>query len=238
MSIILSVIFALIVLFSVWGGYKRGFVLSTANLVAIVASLYLACLLSAAFSNELVTVMRPFAEGYVERQITEVTMPELGFDAMGLSVSDALEQHPDQTGDFCVATFRAVGIYDGPAAQMAQEAQDYAEVQQTGIVSAIVEIFCERIAYVGCIVLGFIVILILLLAIGNLPNLTFKIPEKERLDDVGGAIAGALGGVTYCVLLCWALQFAGILIGRETLSHTFLAKAFLFIDFITLGVGI
>lgn len=238
MSIILSVIFVLIVLFSVWGGYKRGFILSTANLVAIVASLYLACLLSAAFSNELVTVMRPFAEGYVERQIADVAMPELGLSSAGLSVSDALEQHPDMTDDFCAATFRAVGIYDGPAAQMAQEAQDYAEVQQTGIVSAIVEVFCARIAYVGCIVLGFVVILILLLAIGNLPNLTFKIPEKERLDDVGGAIVGAVNGVTYCILLCWALQFTGILIGRDTLAHTFLAKAFLFIDFITLGVGI
>lgn len=238
MSIILSVIFVLIVLFSVWGGYKRGFILSTANLVAIVASLYLACLLSAAFSNELVTVMRPFAEGYVERQIADVAMPELGFSSTGLSVSDALEQNPDRTDDFCVATFRAVGIYDGPAAQMAQEAQDYAAVQQTDIVAAITEVFCERIAYVGCIVLGFIVILILLLAIGNLPNLTFKIPEKERLDDVGGAIVGAVNGVTYCVLLCWALQFTGILIGRDTLSHTFLAKAFLWIDFITLGVGI
>ena len=121
---------------------------------------------------------------------------------------------------------------------MAQEAQDYAEVQKTDVTTAIVEVFCERIAYVGCIILGFIVILILLLAIGNLPNLTFKIPEKERLDDVGGAVVGAINGVTYCVLLCWALQFAGVLIGRETLSHTFLAKAFLFIDFITLGVGI
>lgn len=238
MSIILSVIFVLIVLFSVWGGYKRGFILSTANLVAIVASLYLACLLSAAFSNELVTVMRPFAAGYVERQIDEVTMQELGLSGTGLSVADTLAQNPDITDDFCAATFRAVGIYDGPAAQMAQEAQDYAEVQKTDVTTAIVEVFCERIAYVGCIILGFIVILILLLAIGNLPNLTFKIPEKERLDDVGGAVVGAINGVTYCVLLCWALQFAGVLIGRETLSHTFLAKAFLFIDFITLGVGI
>ena len=37
MSIILSVIFVLVILFAAWGGYKRGFILSTANLVAIVA---------------------------------------------------------------------------------------------------------------------------------------------------------------------------------------------------------
>lgn len=238
MSIILSVIFVLVILFAAWGGYKRGFILSTANLVAIVASLYLACLLSAAFSNELVTVLRPFAEGYVERQIDDVAMPELGLNDAGLSAADALAQNPELTDDFCAAAFRAVGIYDGPAEQMAQEAQEYAEVQKTDLSSAIVEVFCERITYVGVIILGFVLILILLLAIGNLPNLTFKIPEKEKLDDVGGVIVGAVNGVTYCVLLCWALQFLGILIGRDTLSHTFLAKIFLWIDFITLGVGI
>ena len=120
MSIILSVIFVLVILFAAWGGYKRGFILSTANLVAILASLYLACLLSAAFSNELVTVLRPFAEGYVERQIDDVAMPELGLNDAGLSAADALAQNPELTDDFCAAAFRAVGIYDGPAEQMAQ----------------------------------------------------------------------------------------------------------------------
>lgn len=219
------------------GGYKRGFILSTANLVAIVASLYLACLLSAAFSNELVTVLRPFARATWSGRSTMWPCRSWADDA-GLSAADALAQNPELTDDFCAAAFRAVGIYDGPAEQMAQEAQEYAEVQKTDLSSAIVEVFCERIAYVGVIILGFVLILILLLAIGNLPNLTFKIPEKEKLDDVGGVIVGAVNGVTYCVLLCWALQFLGILIGRDTLSHTFLAKIFLWIDFITLGVGI
>lgn len=238
MNIVLSVVFVLIIAAAIWGGYKRGLILGVANLVAVVASLYLACLLSAAFSNELVTVLKPFAEGYMERQIEAVAMPELGLDGAQISVADALEQNPDLTGDFCVATFRAVGIYGGPAEQMAQEAQEYAEVQRVDLTAAMTQVFCERIAYVGCIILGFILILILLLAIGNLPNLTFKIPEREKLNDVGGVVMGVVNGVTYCVLLCWALQFFGLVIGRDTLTHTFLAKVFLFIDFITLGVGI
>lgn len=238
MPIVLTVIFVLIIALAVWGGYKRGLILSIANLAAVVASLYLACLLSAAFSGELVTVLRPFAKGYLEGQISEVVLPEMGLNTQKLSVTDALEGDPERTAAFYENCFRAGGIAEGPARQMAQEAQDYAAEQKTDMVSAIVQVFCVRMAYVGCIILGFIVILILLLAIGNLPNLTFKIPEKERLDDVGGLMVGAVNGVTYCVLLCWALQFCGLLIGRDTLSRTLLAKAFLFIDFITLGVGV
>lgn len=238
MSIVLSVIFLLILLFAVWGGYKRGLILSVAQLVAIVASLYLACLLSAAFSGELVTALRPFAAGYVEGQIDKVVMPELGLSESGLSVTDALAQNPEQTDAFCTATYRAVGIASGPAQQLSQEAQTYADEQKVSVTDAITEVLCTRISYVGGVVLCFIVILILLLAIGNLPNLTFRIPEKARLDDVGGAVCGGVCGAAYCVLLCWALQFLGLLIGRDTMENCLLARLFLAIDFLTLGVGI
>ena len=50
MNTALYVVFALILLAAAWGGYKRGLVLSVANLAAIAAALYLACLLSAARS--------------------------------------------------------------------------------------------------------------------------------------------------------------------------------------------
>lgn len=238
MSMILSIIFVVILLLAAWGGYKRGLILSIAHLAAIVAALYLACLLSAAFSNEIVTGLQPFAEGYLDHQIDEEVMPELGLSGEQLSVADAVAQHPELVPEFCEATYRAAGIYAGPARQMAQEAQDYAETQFVSINAALVQVFCERIAYVCGTVVAFILILVLLLGIGNIPNLTFRIPDRERLDDIGGAVAGFVGGMAYCVLLCWVLQFLGALIGRNTLADTFLARFFLAIDILTLGVGI
>ena len=83
-----------------------------------------------------------------------------------------------------------------------------------------------------------ILILVLLLAVGNLPNLTFRLPEHERLDDVGGALVGLANGVAYCILLCWVLQFAGILIGRDTLEHNIVANILLKINILTIGIGI
>jgi len=44
--------------------------------------------------------------------------------------------------------------------------------------------------------------------------------------------------VCFGILLCWALQFAGPVIGRDTLAHTALAKALQAIDVLTLGVGV
>jgi hypothetical protein len=41
-----------------------------------------------------------------------------------------------------------------------------------------------------------------------------------------------------CILLCWALRFIGLVIGKDTLSETLLGKFFIAIDFLTVGVGI
>ena len=237
MKIAITVIFVLILLIAAWSGYKRGFILSAASLAAIVVSLYLACLLSAAFSGEIVSGLYPFGKGYIDNQIESTVMPKMGISA-DLSVKDALASDPEHTQEFCAETFRAAGISKGPAEQMAQEAIDYSSAQLTDIPTAIAQVFCERLAYVAGTVIAFILVLVLLMAIGNIPNLTFRIPNHPRLDDVGGAVAGLINGVAYCILLCWALQFAGALIGRETLEQNALAKIFLSIDILTAGVGI
>ena len=237
MSTALYVIFALILIAAIWGGYKRGLVLSVANLAAIAVALYLACLLSAAFSGEVVSGLFPFADGFLDHQIEETVMPEMHLDPT-YSVKDTLEQHPGLTDVFCTNTYRAAGIAKEPAKQMSQEAQEYASTHMTDVSSALTQVFCQRMAYVAGTTIAFILVLVLLLAIGNLPNLTFRIPNHPRLDDVGGAVMGLVNGVAYCILLCWVLQFAGALIGRDTLDSNVLARIFMKIDILTLGVGI
>ena len=150
MKIVLTVVLVAIFLAAVWGGYRRGLILSAAQLAAIVVALYGAALLAGLFSDRLLPVAEPFAGGYV----------------------------------------------------------------------------------------GFLLIMLILAAIGNLPNLTFQLPNREKLNDIGGAALGAINGVCFGILLCWALQFAGPVIGRDTLAHTALAKALLAIDVLTFGVGV
>lgn len=49
---------------------------------------------------------------------------------------------------------------------------------------------------------------------------------------------GFINGVCYCILICWALRFLGIIIGTDTLGRTLLARFFIAIDLLTAGVGI
>ena len=121
---------------------------------------------------------------------------------------------------------------------MATEAEEYAAANGATIQESVVEVFCIRAAYVAGVALVFIVFLIALTALGNIPNLSFKIPNMDTLNDAGGAVMGLVNGMVYCILLCWALRFLGLVIGRDTLENTILAKFFISIDFITSGVGI
>ena len=91
--------------------------------------------------------------------------------------------------------------------------------------AAMTQVYCARLCYVLVTSVGFLLILLILAAIGNLPNLAFKLPNREKLNDIGGAALGAVNGVCFGILLCWALQFAGPVIGRDTLAHTALAKS-------------
>ena len=236
MKIVLTVVLAAIFLAAVWSGYRRGLILSAAQLAAIVA-FYGAALLAGLFSDRLLPVAEPFAGGYFEGQLDVVTT-ELPDNDAGLSGEDWVAAHPDTAQEYAEQCFAAAGATGRPAQRMARAALAMRDEQGVTLRTAMTQVYCARLCYVLVTSVGFLLILLILAAIGNLPNLAFKLPNREKLNDIGGAALGAVNGVCFGILLCWALQFAGPVIGRDTLAHTALAKALLAIDVLTLGVGV
>ena len=66
-----------------------------------------------------------------------------------------------------------------------------------------------------------------LTVIGNIPNLSFKIPNLDLFNDLGGMVMGFLQGICLCLVFGWALKFVGLAIPQETLSDTFLVSWFM-----------
>ena len=228
MSAVLSLIFLFILIFCIWAGYKKGLIMGVLSLVAFAVSVYGANLLAETYSGEVIGALRPFASGYVEVNVIDASVrPAMGIDSANLSINDFFAQYPDRKTEFCTLTYEGMGIYESASEQMAGEAVAYAEENDAEIVDAIVEILCERIAYVGAFIIAFIMILIILTVIGNIPNVSFQIPNHELLNDVGGAVTGLLQGLAFCLIIGWALRFAGIILSQETLSSTFLVSWFM-----------
>lgn len=228
MKAVLSLLFLSILIFCVWSGYKKGLIMGVFSLIAFVISVYGANLLSQTYSGEVVDALRPFASGFVEVNVVNKTVrPAMGIDSSNLSVKDFFAQNPGRETEFCTLTYEGMGIHASTSEQMAGEAVAYAAENGVELMDAVVEVLCRRISYVGGLILAFVMLLILLTVIGNIPNISFQIPNHELLNDIGGAVAGLVQGLAFCLIIGWALRFVGLLISQETLSNTFLVSWFM-----------
>ncbi len=228
MKTVLSLIFLCILFFCVWNGYKKGLIMSVFSLIAIVLSVYGANLIAETYSGEIIDALRPFASGFVEVNIVdEVVRPAMGMENESLSVNDYFSQNPGKEEEFCYLTYVSMGLHESTSEQLTEEALNRTRITGDDIMDSVVEVLCERISFVGVFSIAFLMILILLIAIGNLPNLSFRIPNLELLDSIGGMVLGFLQGIAFCLLIGWILKFSGLLLSQETLSDTFLVSWFM-----------
>ena len=228
MKTILSLVFLAILVYSGWSGYKKGLIMGIFSLLAFVISVYGANLLAQTYSGEVVDALRPFASGFVDVNIVDKEIrPAMGIEDTTLSTADYFAQNPGRETEFCTMIYQKMGIFDATSEQMAAEAMAMIRENGTGITDAAVDVLCRRISFVGAFLLAFLMILIVLTVIGNIPNISFKIPNLDALNDIGGAVLGVAQGVCLLLVFGWALKFTGLLIPQETLSETFLVPWFM-----------
>ena len=131
--IVIDLVLLAILIICVWSGYRKGFIIGIANLLGIVVSLYAAVLVSGAFSYDVVPVLRPFVSGYVETQMNDTVLEEMGISNTDLSYEDILANDSELRHQFCYTSYTSVGIYDDAADQMATEAETYADENSVSI---------------------------------------------------------------------------------------------------------
>ena len=237
MKLIIDIVLITIIALCTWGGYKKGLIGSIAALLVIVLSLFCAKMLSAAYSGEVIPALRPFADGYLSATETrERVLDRMGYGESDKSLDDILAEDPSLRYDYAYECMSEGGLYADRADEMASRAVALAESKDENMTDAAVDVLCDVVTYEGGLVLAFLIILIFITAVGNLFNLSFRIPNMVNLDEIGGAVLGFAKGIIYCVLLCWLLSFFGLVIGKKTLDGTTLARFFLTFKFITNGL--
>ncbi len=237
MKLILDIVLLVIVALCTWGGYKRGLIGGIAGILAIIIALFGGSLISSAYAHEVVPALEPFVDGYVDSQNTRNALLEkMGYANSDLSVEDILAQDSSLRYDYAYECLLSVGLYPERAEELAERAVAYSDENVTGMTEAVVAVICDTATYVVGLALGFLLILIFLTAIANIGNLSFRLPNLELLDEIGGATLGFVKGLIYCILLSWLLSFFGLIIGKDTLIQTTLARFFLSFRFLTGGL--
>ena len=238
MRIILDIVLLLIVALCIWDGYKRGLAGGIFGILIIIVALLAGDYLSNSYATEAIPVLEPFVEGFVDSQRTRsAVLDKMGYGATELSLEDILESDSSLRYDYAVFCMEELGFHEDRAEELAEIAVRYSASYDTGMTDAVVVTLCDTITHIAGLALCFLLSLILLSALGNIGNLTFRLPENlELLDELGGALLGFVKAFLYCILLCWLLSFLGILIGKDTLDHTLLGRFFLNFRFLTNGL--
>ena len=210
MKAVIDILLIIIIALCTWNGYKRGLVGGVAAILAIIISLLGASIISTAYSHEVVPALEPFVSGYLDsHRNRDAILERMGYGSSELSLEDILKQDSSLRYDYAY--------------------------EETGVTmtKAIVTVLCDTITSVGTMVIAFLLILILLVAVASVGNLSFRLPNLENLDEIGGAMLGFGEGFLFCILLCWLLSFLGIIIGKDTMAHTTLGRFFLIFDSLT-----
>ena len=240
MEMIVNLLLLGILILCTWSGYKKGIIMGIGGLLAIVVALYGANLVANTFSRDLLPAMRPFATGYMEarKSAEDGIMEQMGWDDTDYSLQDLLERYPERREEFAATCFTDLGVESGTAETLGKRAVAYAEENGTDLFTSAVQVLCETASYLGCFVLAFLLILIVITVIGNLPNLSFKIPNLDWLNDIGGTLLGLATGAAFCIILVWVLKFFGKLIGQDTLAEGWLSHFFLEKDYLKTYLGL
>ncbi len=212
-----------ILIICVWSGYKKGIIMGVGGILCIIVAVYGANLLANSFSYDVVPALKPFANGYTETMMNgsdSTVMKRMGWDGSTYRVEDLVEMYPNRKLEFCSTCYQTLGFDENLSDRMAEKAVTYARESGSSIRAAVGQILCETVSYAACFLVAFLLILIILTVIGNLPNLSYKLPRFDILNDILGAVLGLVTGLMLCAVLVWALRFLGKLIGMGTLAST------------------
>ena len=230
-----------ILIICVWSGYKKGIIMGVGGILCIIVAVYGANLLANSFSYDVVPALKPFANGYTETMMNgsdSAVMKRMGWDGSTYNVEDLVEMHPERRLEFCSACYQVLGFEENLSDRMAEKAVTYARETGSSIRAAVGQIFCETVSYAACFLIAFLLIIIILTVIGNLPNLSYKLPRLDLVNDILGALLGVVTGLMFCAVLVWALKFMGMLIGSDTLASTRIGGWLLQKDFLLKYLGI
>lgn len=237
MKLIIDIILVMIVVLCAWSGYRKGVMAGVAGILAVIIALLGGMMLSEAFSAEIIPALEPFVNGFIDSTDSrDKVIDSMGFGNSDKSLTDLLAEDSSLRYDYAYECMKFIGIYDDRAETLAEKTVIRATEENIGMTDAVVDIICETTTYVATLSIGFLMILILMVAIANVFNISMRLPNMENFDELGGLAIGFAKGFLYCILLCWLLSFLGLIIGKNTIEGTTMAQFFLTFDFVTKGL--
>lgn len=214
-GIILDLILAALLVFFLWRGYSRGFVLTLCGLLAVFVALIGGSILADALARPVARAIAPVVESSLQDSIgsyfqyappaTDSSAPDPFFE--DLPLSDALE------------ALQGSPLFGGLAEAFAQAVDQGAESVAAGVVRALAEFAALQLTRSVLFLLCFAAVLVAWTLLSHALDLAFRLPVLSTLNHWAGALAGLATGVLVAVIALWLL---GDFLPRPALADSLL----------------
>jgi len=213
MWIVLDVITAALLIFSVVSGYRKGFIKTAFGLGIIVASL----IMSSAFSPMLSSYMRTtkqyisFTES-INNNIADTFQKSVGQDSEKTdagSTQDVITENSEEEKTTFDKVLSSVGVdldfhklENDYNEALSSGAKNAAEALDEMVVQPIAKLLCDALCFVAVFVVSVIALHLLMLVL----ELLFKLPLLKGVNKVSGALCGVLLGLLKVFAFCTVFQ--------------------------------
>ncbi len=220
MYILFDVAIAAILLFFVWQGYKKGFVLTLCGFLAVFVAFIGATLISNALAKPVAQAIVPMIESGIH-------------DTLEQSIQDSSpsisSQSPDIVPEDMPLSDVLEALQDSPIfhslAEAFQEAVDEGvETVATSAAKALAEYIAIQIARTVLFVLAFAAVLVGWFLLSHALDLAFKLPVLSTLNHWTGAGVGLIKGGLILFIAAWLLK--GSFLPSQAVENTFLLNFF------------
>lgn len=220
MYILFDVVIAAVLLFFVWQGYKKGFVLTLCGFLAVFVAFIGATLISNALAKPVAQAIVPMIESGIH-------------DTLEQSIKDSSpsisSQSPDIVPEDMPLSDVLEALQDSPIfhslAEAFQEAVDEGvETVATSAAKALAEYIAIQIARTILFVLAFAAVLVGWFLLSHALDLAFKLPVLSTLNHWTGAGVGLIKGGLILFIAAWLLK--GSFIPSQAIEDTFLLNFF------------
>lgn len=236
MHIIIDLVIVALIAFCVWRGWKNGIVIGVVSIVAVIASLVIGNVVATVYSHEFSGMLKPFVDGIVDGVVGDTLSGKAAKKDEIVIQLDSNERQDVSTVTF--AAMRRLGLSEATSASIADKAEQKVNAVGSLLTNEITMIFCDMIAYVLVFFVVFILAIILFTVIGNLINLSFKLPGLELVNQITGAVLGLGKGILFVLLISAALRYAGLMLPEKDIEKTVILNYFINNNFIANLLGI
>lgn len=223
--IIFDVVIAALLLFTVWRGYKKGFILTLCGFLAIFVALIGASVVSNALDQPVSQVLRPAIETSIQKVVEDnmPTTPQLPAaddagpeedeaEPIGLNIQELL------------ALLQESAMYRGFADAVQNALDDGLVAATANATRVIADYIALQVARIALFLIAFVLVLIVWFFLSHTLDLAFKLPVLSSLNHWAGAALGLLKGGLLLFIACWLLK--GSFLPQAAIQGTYLLKFF------------